>query len=428
MNNYENKNMQYPSFLLIKQIKNTENISSTLKSVINDEVNKLKFKEKIKPNERIGITVGSRNINNINFILFQIGQIIKEIGGKPYIIPSMGSHGGNTIDGQMKILKDLQINENAIKIPIIEEVRTKCIGFTHENIPVHCNKSIEYIDKIIVLNRVKQHTDFSGSIESGLCKMLSIGLGGCKGAQSVHANALSLGYEKTIKSVSEYVVKKLPIICAFGILENWKNEISEFKGMYPNEIYHEESKLLVKAKNEYLKLPFNEIDLLIVNEIGKNISGTGMDTKVIGRLIILNENKLRSPTIKRIVVNDLTKESHGNATGVGHADFITKKLFSKINFEQTNLNSISSMTPEQCKIPCILNTEKEANEAAIKTIDIFNSTKAKIAYILNTSKLEYIIVSDNIQFSNEVDVIKNMFLKYDNNGKTNFHNELNNAY
>jgi len=344
----------------------------------------------------VGITAGSRGISSIVEVLTIIIDMVKKAGGYPVIIPAMGSHGETTEEGQCNILASLGITEKSMSVPIRGSLETVLLGETTNNIPVYCNLNTKKVDRIILVNRVKPHTDFSGKIESGICKMLAVGLGGIRGALTTHQYSLIQGYEETITSIAAYMLKKIPVLFAIGILENWKGETAGIEGMLPEEVITKEQGLLKRAKKLLVKLPFHFINILILDEIGKNISGTSMDTKVVGRIMVKGQKEPKAPIIDRIVVLKLTPESHGNAIGVGLADIITLRLFKSIDIEATSLNSIKSMSPEQGRVPCVVKNDYDAIKSALLTLGAVDLNKVKVVYIKNTSKLELFAVSEGM--------------------------------
>ncbi|MDW7677108.1 MAG: lactate racemase domain-containing protein [Bacillota bacterium] len=342
---------------------------------------------------KIGIAVGSRGIYKLTTIVKSVIKIIIEKGGEPSIISAMGSHGGGTEQGQYEVLASLGISEEAMGVPIRCCTDSTLLGYTDEGIPVYCNNAVFKVDKVVLVNRIKTHTDFSGKIESGICKMLSVGLGNPDGAMTVHAHSLEKGYEHVISQVATYMIEKIPILFAVGILENWVGKTSKIEAFLAKDIISSEHSLLAEMKAGSIKLPFSKIDVLIIENIGKNISGTGMDTKVVGRIMVIGQKEPEEPVIKRIVVLNLTPESHGNATGIGLADITTMSVFKAIDIKTTAINSISSMSPEQGRLPCILGNEYEAIKAAIFTLGTVDVKKVKMVYIKDTLSLEYMIVS-----------------------------------
>ena len=382
-----------PQLVRIKQDIITEEISN-VEVTVKNALDQLPFNRKNLVGKTIGITVGSRGISNLSLILKTIVNIIKDAGGNPVLLPAMGTHGGGKVDGQREVLESLGINEATIGAPLRFCVESTLIGETPSQVPVYCNSEALKIDGLVVMNRIKEHTDFSGEIESGICKMFSIGLGGPQGAFTTHAHAMMKGYEKVITEVAEMMIQKLPVIFAVAILENWKGRTAHVEAFLPEDIVTKEKLLLKKYKAMTIKLPFSNLDVLVVGEMGKNISGTGMDTKVIGRIHVKGQKEPDHPKITRIVVLEITPESHGNAIGVGLADIITKKVFNSIDISVTALNSISSMAPEQGFIPCVVNNDQEAIVAAVNTLGAVDASKARIVYIKNTAALDEIVVSE----------------------------------
>ena len=343
--------------------------------------------------KRIGITAGSRGISNIVFVLKSISLFVKSIGGIPYLIPSMGTHGEGHIDEQLSILKSLEITEESIGAKIIKNIQTSFMGYSSIGVPVYMNKEVLHLDGIVVVNRIKPHTDFEGSIESGICKMFAIGLGGPKGAYTVHSYSLLKGYEKTITDVAKTMIDNLNVIAAVGLVENWKEQLAHIEIFNHKEIFIKEPKLLTLAKKMLVKLPVEKLDVLIIDEIGKNISGTGMDTKVIGRIMVKGQKEPEKPIISRIIVLDITNESHGNAIGLGLADITTRRVFDKIDLNATAFNSVGSMSPEQGRIPVVMNTDKDAVKAALNTLGCIKHEESRIIHIRNTSFMEEMEVS-----------------------------------
>ncbi|MEM2370742.1 MAG: lactate racemase domain-containing protein [Candidatus Bathyarchaeia archaeon] len=365
-------------------------------SALRKELNKAGLREKIKPGAKIAIAVGSRGISHIAEIVSTIVDEVRDAGGEPFIVPSMGSHGGATPEGQVAVLKSLGITQESVGAPIQATMEVEEVGRLSNGAPVYVDRAAAKSDGIIVVNRVKPHTDFKGRIESGLMKMMAIGLGKQKGAEIIHRYQLE-GYHKLIPEAARIIMRETPIILGVAVVENARHEIAVIKALRPEEIEEEEAKLLEIAKDLMARIPFKEIDVLIVDEMGKNISGTGMDTNVIGRFWASpDEYEPRAPKIKRIVVLDLTEESGGNAVGIGLADITTKRLFSKIDFEETFVNCFTSTWPETAKIPPFLPNDRDAILMAIRCCGPIDPQKAKIVRIKNTLKLEYMWISESL--------------------------------
>jgi hypothetical protein len=364
--------------------------------ILREEMRKADLRKKIKPGSRIAITAGSRGIAHLGEILSAIVDEVKKMGGKPFLVPTMGSHGGATPEGQIAVLKSLGITSESISAPICASMEVDEVGHLDNGAPVYVDRIALKSDGIIVVNRVKPHTDFKGRIESGLMKMMVIGLGKQKGAETIHKYQME-GYLKLIPEAAKLIMRKAPIIMGIAILENAYHEIAKIRALKPEEIEEEEPKLLEESKNLMAKIPFNEIDVLIVEEMGKNISGVGMDTNVIGRFWAIPDGyKTDTPKIRRIVVLDLSEESHGNAVGIGLADLTTKRLVSKIDFEATFMNCLTGTWPELGKIPPFLPNDRDAILMALHCCGPIDPLRAKIVRIKNTLELEYIWISESL--------------------------------
>lgn len=345
---------------------------------------------KVKPGHKIAIAVGSRGIANITRILSSIISELKKLGAYPFIIPAMGSHGGATAEGQLEVLKSLHITEESVGAPIISSMDVVEIGRTCNGARVYVDKNAYNSDGIIVVNRIKPHTGFKAKHESGLFKMMAVGLGKHMGCIEVHKH----GLWPTVYETGRVVLEKAPILCGIGIVENSRDETAVVKSFTVDTIEAGEAKLLEMAYAYLPKLPFDDVDLLIVEEIGKNISGTGMDVNVIGRMMKLGEPEPERPLIKRIIALDLTKQSHGNALGMGLADIITQKLHNKINFDATYENVISAGVLERGRMPVIAATEAHAIQIALNSLINIKPEDARVVRIKNTLELSYISISE----------------------------------
>ena len=354
------------------------------------------LKNRIKSGDKIGITVGSRGITNIGLIIKQIIIDLKKINALPFILTAMGSHGGANSEGQKEVLASYSITEKEIGVPILSSMGTIQIGKVENNIPIYFSKDAMQADGIIALNRVKIHTDFKSNIvESGMSKILVIGLGKEKGARAIHSLGI-YGLKSIIPKAAKLIINKAPIIQGIGILENGYNQTMNISFVSPENIIKVDSKLLKESKRITPNLPVNEIDIAITQEIGKNISGTGFDTNIIGRLYINGEKEAKKPKIKKLVVFDITEESHGNALGIGLADVTTRELVNKINYKDMYTNTITSTFLNRAKIPITADTEKEAVEIAIKTCWQPNQKDLKLLIMKNTLDLEYLYISEAI--------------------------------
>lgn len=366
---------------------------------IPDEVNKqldyLLSQNNLKPGSKIAITAGSRGIQNIVLIYKAVVQRLKGAGMEPFLFAAMGSHGGGTVEGQRKVLEGLGITEESVGAPILVTSDTKEIGITSGGIKVYCDKMALSADAILVVNRVKPHTSFRGEIESGLWKMMAVGMGKVLGATTVHKFG-SAEIAQNILEIGGVCLSKLSILGGLAIVENSYDETSIIKGILPDKMM-DEKQLLAIAKNNLPCLPVDELDLLIVEEMGKNYSGTGMDVNVIGRWKIQDLPEPKRPRIKRLVVLDLTKESEGNANGIGLADLTTRKLVNKIDFNATYLNSFTTTFLARAMLPITLQTDRAAIDAALKTLGKDDHQTARVIRIHNTLQLEHFYASPSLQ-------------------------------
>jgi hypothetical protein len=381
--------MTFPKMALVRQRMSSRRIEDP---VLETRRELERFDLEIRKGSRIAITVGSRGIRDLPKIVKTIALHIRGAGGQPFIVPAMGSHGGATAEGQKKILESLGYLEERMGVPISSSVEVIKLGET--SFPVYVDRIAYGADGILVVNRIKPHTEYSGEIESGMLKIMAIGLGNHKGAQTIHKQALSLGYERAIREAGKLILEKLPVLLGVGIVENYYGQTAMIRAMRPEEIPVEEPKLLKVAKRLTGRLPFDEIDVLIVDEMGKNISGSGMDTKVVGRMMVYGQRDPLRPDIKRIVVLDLTEESHGNGIGIGLADFTTDRLVAKLDPIPTRINCIAAQTPEKGRIPMHFPTDREAIEAALQTIGEAKAEDVRVVHIRNTSSLEFVELSE----------------------------------
>lgn len=363
--------------------------------VVSKEFKRIGMDNKIKPGMSIGITVGSRGIRNLKTIIQSVIQEVRQSGGEPFILTSMGSHGGATADGQLKVLEKFGITEPDMGVPIKASMEVVELGALDNGLKVYFDKVAFESDGVIAVNRIKVHTAFKAKIESGLHKMLSVGLGNHKGASLVHRLGVK-GLKDYMVDFAAVILKKAPVLCGIGILENAYDETYRIVGAKPEEFDKVDSELLKECKMILPKLPVLDLDILIVQEMGKNISGTGMDTNIVGGVIGYDPEEYTPPNIKRIILLDLTPETGGNALGVGSADLITKKVYDKIDFESTYTNTATATFLERAKIPMVMNTEKDALELAAKTIWNLPETTPRILIIRNTLKLDELYVSEPV--------------------------------
>lgn len=388
--------MSFPVMYSVRQVTDAPKINN-LEMALAEELDKLDLASKITPGARIAITAGSRGIDHIDQIIKQVVQVLKSHLAKPFIVPAMGSHGNGTAQGQQEILESLNISEETMGAPVLSSMEVKQVGVSSHGFPVLVDKYATEADGVVVINRVKPHTEFEGPIESGLMKMMAIGLGKHKGCFEVHRQAVNFGYSNVIPEIGSIILDKIPVLFGLGIVENIYDEIACLKACLPEQFYKTESRLLKKAKKYMARLPFDNIDILIIDEMGKNISGTGMDTNVIGRIMFIGEKEPNNPKIIRIVVLDLTELSHGNAVGLGLADFTTHAVIRKLDTQAMATNAITAMTPEKARLPISLVTDRAAVEAALQTIGAVEAVDARIVHIKNTLEMGVMHISQALK-------------------------------
>lgn len=345
-------------------------------------------------NAQIAVAVGSRGISNLAQIVRETVRKIKSSGGRPFIVPAMGSHGGATAEGQMRVLEHLGVTEANVGAPIRSGMDVVNIGKTADGIEVYVDRRACEAHGIVLISRIKPHTDFAGEIESGTMKMCLIGLGKQKGADYYHRIILEKGHVPVFRSVAGEIFKKLNVLFAIQLVENEKEQTCIIKCTTSDRIEEVEKSLLVEARRMLPTLPVDDIDILIVDEIGKEISGAGMDPNVTGRNVNLYSQTPNRPRVSRIFVRDLTRKTEGSAIGIGNADFVTQRLVDKINFEATKVNCITGCAPEHGRIPLAFENDGKAMEAAFGCIRPVTADKIRIVYIKNTLCLEEICVSE----------------------------------
>lgn len=345
----------------------------------------LNLASQVKPGQTVAITAGSRGIANIAVIIRAAVQYLQSLGAKPYIVPAMGSHGGGTAEGQLEVLSNYGITEAYCGCPIRANMETIIVCQAPEGFPVHFDKEASLADHVLVVGRVKPHTKFAGAIESGLMKMMLIGLGKHNGAWVYHAAIEDFSFDQIVRSVAGEVLKKCNILAGLAIIENAYDETAQITAVPAAQIEEREKELLVQAKEWMPRLPFRKVDILFVDEMGKNISGVGIDANLIGRKFDDNkalENEF--PKVRRLVARSLTPESHGNAIGIGLVDFAPQRLMDQIDEHVTRINALTSGHVSGAKKPLVYNSDREILEAAIPTIGLTPRENAGILWIRNT--------------------------------------------
>ena len=385
--------VEFPRIVKVRQHFDPAHIPH-VPTAVREGVSELKGYRRIRPGQRIAITAGSRGVDRMPEVLRTVVDMVKERGAHPFLIPAMGSHGGATAEGQRNMLSGLGITEEAMGAPILASMEVELIAHISDGRPVYVDRFAHEADGIIVVNRVKNHTGFRGDYESGLMKMMTIGLGKQYGARNYHSTGFKY-MARTIAEVGSTVLEREKILFGVGVIENGHGRLAKISCLEPEEIPVVEKELL-KIAHAYLPRPFfDRADVLVVQEMGKDISGTGMDSNVIGRY---NNEYVSSPEIcyTRLVVLDLTEHTNGNGNGMGFADYMTRRMFQKLDLEQTYPNVITSAHPMTVRIPMILETDRLAIAAAIKACLVPEGQPPKVGFIQNTKDLDTVYISESL--------------------------------
>lgn len=361
---------------------------------------------RVKPGSRLAIGVGSRGITNIATIVRAVIDFWKSRGMRPFIIPVMGSHGAATAEGQADVLAHYGIIEQTMGAPVVSSLDVVPLGATPEGIDVVMDRTAVESDGVMLVSRIKWHTDFDGKLESGVHKMMAIGLGKYAGAQRYHTWAVRLGHERVIRSVGRKVLSTGKMLGGLGILEDACHNTGEVHALGVDDMERREEELLAKVKTWAPRIPLKEIDILIVDEMGKNISGAGMDTKIVNRTVQGESNTWpNAPRIMRIFVRDLSSLSYGNAVGLGMADVITDRFLRKIDRVPTELNALTASTTRMCATPIHFATDRICLEKVAPTVGRLDTRDVTLAWIRNTLDLDTLLVSENLRAEIEANPI-----------------------
>ena len=348
----------------------------------------------IRPGQTVALTAGSRGIHQIGQILRAAVDFLRALGASPFIVPAMGSHGGGTAIGQTQVLERLGITQQSCGCPIHSSMETVVVCRAAEGFPVHFDRLALQADHVLVCNRVKPHTGFVGDIQSGLMKMLLIGLGKHEGAKIYHRAIQDFDFGQIVRSVSQEVLHRCHILGGLAVVENAHDQTALIEAVEPAEFERREQHLLQFAQQWMAHLPFDEAEILLINEIGKNISGTGMDTNVIGRKhndhVALDDER---PRIKYIIVRNLTQATHGNASGLGLSEFALSRVVRSMDVQATATNCITASHPTGAMIPIHFETDREVLSAALGAIGLRPPADARVMWIQNTLKLAEVEVS-----------------------------------
>jgi hypothetical protein len=386
--------VEFPKVVRVRQKfprPRVENVEAALREQLDRE----EISSTIEPGMSVALTAGSRGVARIDTILRSLVEILRDMGAEPFIVPSMGSHGGATAEGQVEILESLGVTEEFCGAPIRSSMEVVELGETERGVPVYMDRIASEADGVVLLNRVKAHTDFRSSIESGLMKMASIGLGKHEQALALHGYGVE-GIRDFMVEVGDRVLESGHILFGVATVENAYDEPAILEAIPAGKIHRREEALLAEYMCMMPSLPVSDIDVLFVDSLGKNYSGTGMDTNVIGRFRILGVDEPETPAVKYIVVGDVSEESHGNALGIGLADLTTRRVADRVERKAMNANVITSTFIERAKVPMVLASDEEAIETAVRCNWGVPPEETRFVRIPNTLHLEYLYVSESM--------------------------------
>lgn len=386
--------MALPRMIKVQQHFDAPSVDD-IAATVQAQIDGLDLSGKVSKGDTVAVTVGSRGINNIATITKAMVDALKSLGAEPFIVPAMGSHGGGTAEGQREIIESYGVTEDFVGCPIRSSMEVVQVGTVEGEVPVYFDKYASQADHVVVAGRIKPHTGFVGEIESGLHKMMLIGLGKHKGAALYHQAIVQYSFDRIIRGVSQQVIDKCGILFGLAIVENQYDQTAMIEAVAPDQFAQREKELLILAKKWMPRLPFDQIDLLVIDAMGKNISGSGMDTNVIGRKF--NDHAAAEkefPKITRVLVRDLTPETHGNAAGIGMAEYCHKRIVDAMNVEATVINCMTGNAPSGASIPVHFATDRECLDKALQTVGFVEPQNARVLRIRDTLHLGELLVSE----------------------------------
>ena len=383
--------MEFPTLHVLDQNFQTET-DADAELAVAAELKRTNLLGPVVSGQTVVITAGSRGVDSMAKMLHCLTGAVKARGAKPVVLPAMGSHGGGTATGQVAVLEHLGLTAETVGAPLHDRLEPIAIAEV-EGSPVFADRAAVDADHIILVNRIKEHTEFIGEIESGLLKMAVVGLGRIAGAEVMHQLAVRLTYARAIQAIARMLFSHLRILGGLAILEDKTNQFRRLEAVPKDAVFAREPELLQEARQYHAMLPFTQLDVLLVDEIGKEISGAGFDTKVIGRIRNIYEKECEQPQITRIVLRDLSEKTAGNAIGIGLADFIHRRVVEKMDPAITAINSITAVAPEKGMVPITLPSDRKALEAAFQSIGPWKTDSVRMAWIINTAELKRLAVS-----------------------------------
>jgi hypothetical protein len=386
--------LDLPLFTPVRQIQKQPLIDD-IANEVRRQWQQYRLAGRLRPGQRVAVAVGSRGIANVALIVKTTLEFLRELKTVPFVVAAMGSHGGATAEGQRELLAEYGISEAALGVPVKTDMKTVQLGTNSWGEPVFWDKNAFEADAVVTISRVKAHTDFRGRYESGIVKMLGIGLGKRDGANRHHRWGVR-GLAEMLPETVKVIVEKTKFVAGLAILENASEQTAVIRALDRESLFDEEPALLEQSKKLMGRLPFGELDLLVIGEIGKNYSGAGIDPNVVGRLLIEGEAETFNPKIIRICALDLSPESHGNGTGVGIADLTTDRLLAQIDPVPFRMNNLTACFLWRSKLPIGFPTDRECIESGIATCWQPDHTKLRMALIPNTLEVAELWISPSL--------------------------------
>ncbi|MBI5830825.1 MAG: DUF2088 domain-containing protein [Armatimonadetes bacterium] len=354
----------------------------------------LHLESRVKSGQRVVITAGSRGVANIVAATAAAVAEVRRLGAEPIVIPAMGSHGGGTPEGQLAVLSSYGFTPDAVGAPVISQGEVVGLGNTEGGVPLFADRLAAEADGILVINRVKPHTDFTGELESGPNKMLAIGLGKKHSASTCHSWFCERGYDAVLREVGAALWQRLPMLGALGLVENGHHETVRIGAVRPASPHADEAELLAESRKVFGYLPYERLDVLVVDRLGKDISGSGMDPNVTGSDGCKLHGRRQTPFIWRICVRNLSAATHGNATGIGNADYALRRCVDQVDWAATYTNTVAAASPEGARCPVVFDTDAAMLEAAFRTSGPRPPAGKRLVWIRDTLRVDDILVSE----------------------------------
>ncbi|WP_415379621.1 DUF362 domain-containing protein [Halosimplex sp. TS25] len=384
-----------PEFAVAHRERDPESVEDVA-AAARDAVDAIAEFDDLDAGATVAVTAGSRGIHDMPAALAAAVERLQERGFEPFVIPAMGSHGGATAEGQRETLAALGTTPETLGCEIRSSMAVEAVGEDDLGRPVYAARDALEADAVLLANRVKPHTDFRGDVESGLAKMAVIGLGKHRGAESLHNAAIATDFADVIADRYEVLRRETPIVGGIAVVENADHRAAHVEGIDAADVLDREPELLDLAREHLAELPVDDLDLLVVDAMGKDKSGTGMDTNVLGRYDFHGEAEPDSPSITRVYARSLTDPSHGNAVGFGLADFVHRDLVADVDFHDTYVNIVTSGEPRRAKLPFVVPDDATALVLACSTTGVADPADLRVARIPSTMDPDSLVVSEPV--------------------------------